>query len=475
MLNRLWNRVAFGVAALVSSSAALGGTDGFIAIPTADVLPHTAYQIFGQIGWHRVPENGDPTSVFPWVSGVRFGLFDRSEFSVEMGRRISLSGKMRFVQEEDWLPSISFGARQIFNSQEAHFYSVPDSLRDAYAGELFLTASKTFFGSTSIHGGASVIPNVDSGTADPFWGIAQPIAGGVALVYDGFYRHGEAHHNAGLTWAFRDILRVTIGATEVKKFFYQNGGFGFFTRDRETPLLDAYNAPGLYACISFTGFMRESMHPTTQARLDAVEKRLNNQTKRFEILEGRQDRTELGVQGLRGGGTDSVSIKDALAERILNDLVKGIQNESWDPRQSRKLQDSLLAVGEVANRLLVRTALRESSSLDFRLASLRVMGGSHNPRFVGSLSDILALDEVSLQREAVLALAKIGTPEALDILRAFRPKAQGDLLSLVDMVIKTLAPPPAPLIPTAPLVPATANPLIPTSASPTPTAVTPTK
>jgi hypothetical protein len=446
------------------NSWALGGTDGLPSIPTAGVLPHSAYQLHGELAWQRVPESGEYSSAFPWVSGVRLGLFDRAEFGVEVGSKISVSGKMQFLQEQDWFPSLSFGARQIFNSQEAHFYSVPDSLRTSYAGELYMVASKKFFGVTSLNGGMSVVPGLDSGMAELFWGVSQGLFGGLELVYDGLQRNDDLHHALGLSWSFRDFLRISVGAKEVDRFFYQNEQFGFYMRDRENRSPDGYSAPGIWTALSFTGFMSSGSQPSTPERLIIFEKRLDSQSKNTEKYGARVDRLELQIQEMRKGSADSVTIKELIAERMLQDLVKGLTDETWDPRQGRRLQDSLLSLGEVSNRILVRTVQRESSSLEYRLLGLRIMGSSQSPRFVAELAEVLSSAEVALVREAVLALAKIGTPEALDLLRVFRPKANPEMQKNIDEILKSVIPAtpiaPAVLTPAPPPVP------VPTSSGP---------
>lgn len=444
----------------LGNAFALGGTDGFSNVSSAGVLPHTAYQIFGELGWHRVPitSGGAASSVFPWVTGIRMGLFNRGEFGVELGEHISLSGKVQFIKEEDWLPSCSFGGRQIFNSQEAHFYSVPDSLRDPYAGELFMAISKSFFKSTVLNGGVSIIPGIDSGRAQPFWGISQGLFSGLSILYDGFKRQSELHHNLGFGINYRDVLRISLGATEVERFFYQNAQFGFYTSNREASDNSAYRAPGLWCMISVTGFMKEGMRAKTEDRVAALEKKLDSHTKQMEKSEQRVDRIELQVQSLQKGGTDSVALREALAERMLADLVKSMLNESWDPRESRRLQDSLLELGEVSARLLVRTMLRESSVMDYRLTSVRVMSTSKSLRFVQALTELLDQNVPELQREALFALANIGSPECFAAIRNFRVKATPELQKTVDEVMPPAKSAPAPIAPTAPAIPVPAVP-----------------
>lgn len=443
-----------------ATSHALGGMDGLSNIPTTQVLPHSSYQIFGQLGWHRVSEkpSENPSSVFPWVTGIRIGLFNRAEFGVELGRNISLSGKMQFVREEDWIPAWSFGARQIFHSQEAHFYSVPDSMQEPYQGELFLAVSKTFWKRVRLHGGISVVPGLDSGRAQPFWGMEQGVFSGVSLLYDGFRRHEKMHHNAGLGITVRKVLRISFGATEIHRFFYQQDEFGFYTRNRAGQNLSAYDAPGLWGMISVTGFMKESMKESTPLRLNTLEKRTETQTKRQELNEKRMDRLELQVKNLQGTRPDSVAILEAKAERMLADLVKSMQNEAWDPRESRRMQDSLMRLGEVANRMLVRTLQRESSALDYRLTAIRIMGTSRNAFFQESLLEEIKRESQELQRESLIALVQIGTPEILAQLKAMRETATPEWKALLDEILPKPAAKATPAATVAPVVPVPAVP-----------------
>lgn len=436
-----------------AASYALGGMDGLSNIPTTQVLPHSSYQIFGQLGWHRISVSpGEAaTSVFPWVTGIRIGLLDKAEFGVELGQNISLSGKMQFVQEQDWVPALSFGGRQLFHSQEAHFYSIPDSLQEPYQGEVFLAVSKTFMKRVRLHGGISVIPGLDSGRAQPFWGMEQGLFSNVSLLYDGFRRNKELHHNAGLGISIRKVLRISFGATEINRFFYQGSEFGFYTSDREDKGLTGYSAPGVWGMISVTGFMKESMKESTPERLLALEKRSESQIIRQDKSEKRMDRLEMQVKSLQGNRPDSVAIRESQAERMLSDLVKSMQNEAWDPRESRRLQDSLMNLGEVANRMLVRTLHRESSAMDYRFTAIRIMGTTRNPAFQEILFEELQRDSEELQREALLALVQIGTPEILANLKTLRAKSLPPLQAQIDAVLpKGSKPASSTLVPAVP-------------------------
>jgi hypothetical protein len=439
------------LALVVPLAYALGGTDGLSAVPTPGVLPHSAYQLYGQFNWHRVPEApGTPAQgTFPWVTGVRLGLFDRGEFGAELGRKVSLSGKVQFLREEDYMPAFSFGTRSVFHSSEAHLYSVPDSLQAPFANELFLSLSKTFRSTTGF-AGISVIPGKNSQNASPFWGLDQNIGAGFSLVYDGFQRNSNMHHNAGISWNFRDVLRISTGANEIDRFFYQNEQFGFYNRDHEKRSLDGYSAPGVWFLVSFTGSMRATLKESTPERLVNLEKRIDMQNKRIEALEKRNDRSELQVQEIRGRAPDSLTLQDTQAEQLLSVLVRSLQSEAWNPRHSRKLQDSLLGLGEVAYRMIIRTALRESSSDEFRLTAIRIMGSSQTPRFIETLGTLLVSEREEIIRESLLALAKIGNPEALDMLRKARPVLSPELQKLIDTVI----PPSVPTVPAAPPIPA---------------------
>lgn len=445
------------------TSHALGGMDGLSNIPTTQILPHSAYQIFGQLGWHRVSEEpgSAASSVFPWVTGIRIGLFDRAEFGVELGENLSLSGKMQFIQEKDWVPAFAFGARQLFHSQEAHFYSVPDSLQEPYQGEVFLCLSKTFLKRIRLHGGVSVIPGIDSGRAQPFWGLEQGLFSGVSLLYDGFRRDDRLHHNAGIGITIKKVLRISFGATEVDRFFYQDGEFGFFTSDQSEQSVTAYTAPGVWAMVSVTGFMKESMKENTNERLSSLEKRNEVQQKRQESNEKRMDRLELQVKTLQGNRPDSIAIREGIAERMLSDLVKSLQNEAWDPRESRRLQDSLLRLEEVANRMLIRTLQRESSALDYRLTAIRIMGSSRNPAFQGILFEEMQRDNEELQREAVFALAQIGTADILAKLKTMRSTVSPAIQTEIDALFPKQSSAPANVaVPAAPIpsIPAPAVP-----------------
>ncbi len=416
---------------------AFSGSDSYSMIPGAGVLPQNSYQIFGQMNVHNARILNTTDMHFPWSIGARLGLFGHAELAMEFGSELSLAAKLNLIEQEEWRPRWSMGVRQLFHSQEAHLLSVPDSLQGPYIGEAFTVISYRFFNGTRLDVGASVLSGVDSGKAGGFWGLEQGLGAGLSLVYDGFWRQGLHHHNLGVAWDFRKVLRLSVGATEVYRYFRQNDEFGFYFSDRENRSADGYSAPGIWAAISLTGWMGESSSKGLESRLAEQEKSRVLQLRRIDSLEVQFDRVQtlLEAQAVKGG--DSLTVLENKAEALLEELVKGLHNEAWDPAESRRLQDSLLAMGNISKRLMVRMVRRESTSLEYRVAAVRIMGTGKDEMFVPVLSAMLSEKNPVLVRECLFALAHIGTPDALEIIRKSKATLSPELQSVAEGLLVT--------------------------------------
>lgn len=411
---------------------AFSGSDSYSMIPGAGVLPQNSYQIYGQMNVHNISDSNTTDMKLPWSIGARLGLFGHAELAMEFGGDLSLAAKVNLIEQEEWRPHWSMGVRQLFHSQEAHLYSVPDSLQDPYVGEAFTVISYRFFNGTRVDVGASVLSGLDSGKAGGFWGIEQNLGAGISMIYDGFWRQGLHHHNLGVSWDFRKVLRLSVGATEVHRYFRQNDEFGFYLSDRENRSADGYSAPGIWASLTLTGWMGESSSKGIESRIAVQEKSRLLQLRRIDSLEVQLDRVQalLEAQAVKGG--DSLSQIENKAEAMLEELVKGLHNDAWDPAESRRLQDSLLAMGNVSKRLMVRMVRRESTSLEYRVAAVRIMGTGKDEMFVPVLTAMISEQNPVLVRECLFALAHIGTPEALDAIRKAKATLSPELQSVAD-------------------------------------------
>ena len=101
-------------------------------------------------------------------------------------------------------------------------------------------------------------------------------------------------------------------------------------------------------------------------------------------------------------------------------------------------QDSLLALGEPAFRMLPRVALKESSANIYRETAIRIMANSRQERFVEPLVQVIALENLPIQREALLALAKIGGEKAIHHLSLLRNTVPLELKDLTEELWQTL-------------------------------------
>ena len=158
----------------------------------------------------------------------------------------------------------------------------------------------------------------------------------------------------------------------------------------------------------------------------------------MELLVERLERAEMQIAEMRGESPDVVSAKEKQAEELLNAIVKGFQAVNWDARSNKMRQDSLLALGEPAFRMLPRVALKESSANIYRETAIRIMANSRQERFVEPLVQVIALENLPIQREALLALAKIGGEKAIHHLSLLRNTVPLELKDLTEELWQTL-------------------------------------
>lgn len=420
-------------------ASAMSGADGFLVIPTAPILPHQSYQIEGTLGYHMSEQSGVLADRHPYVSGFRLGLANQFELGMQYGEKISLEAKIRLVEEDGMRPVLTLGMRQIAASQEAYFYSVPAAQAQAYAGEFFVASSlgNNWF---RAHGGLSILSGLDSNKACPFWGAEQKMGLGTGILYEGFLRDGRSHHNLGLQWEFAHILRLSAGATEFHRYFVQDGEIGFQIKGSHHPE-SGYRAPGVYAAIALTGFMKKESWPDTRAELQASQKRIAVQEEQLRDLQARMDEFELNYAESQGRMGDSLNQRTIRTEQSFDAIVQAYQQDIWDIDDLRAKQSAFLDLKGPAHRLLLRTAKLVNAQPHYRETAIRVMGISKNAQFVEPLRLLLNEDpDENLRREAALSLGSIATPEAKNAIQAAIPLTQGSLRSTLEQILKTFAP-----------------------------------
>lgn len=427
-------------ALLISTSAfALSGADGFLVIPTAPLLAHQHYQIESQLGYHMSEHSGVLADRHPYVSGFRFGLFDRFELGMAYGDEISLDARMKLIEEDGHMPALSVGMRQLNASQEAYFYSVPENQRQAQAGEFFLSAS---LGNdwTRGHAGLSIFSGLDSGKACPFWGVEQKAFAGTSVLYEGFFRDRRTHHNAAIQWTFADVVTITAGATEFFRYFVQDGEFGFHIKSTEHAE-SGYRAPGVYAAITLSGFMADSPRHDTRSDLDDARKRLAAQEAQLQDLQARMAAFEALYHDNLSGQADSLQKRMVKTAQAFDSIVSGYQADVWDIDDLRKKQGDFVALGVSAQQLLLRTVQKPNANLEDRIVAVRVMAFSKEARYVPMLTQLLDSDsDESLRREAALALGNIATPEAKTALTTALPRTSGNLQTTLQQILAAFAP-----------------------------------
>jgi len=424
-----------------------GTRDPFFAIPSAGILPHGGYQLQSRLAWS--PDIGpDEEAQFPYVTGVRFGLFDRGEFGVDYGQDLSLSGKMQFVQEGILLPAFSFGSRQVFGSQEAWLFSIPDSQTIKWENELYMSALKKISQSgTEFHGGVSVIAGLDSGRASVFWGINQDIGKGFSVAYEGYTRDDLIHQNLGFAWNWDDMFRISAGLREFTSWFYQDGKTGFFTGPEQTPVSDAREVPGAWLKISLTGWIAQNEAVGLEGRLKQLEETNKNLAKRQEQHAARLDRTETQLLASSDNTQDSILMAEEKATEYLDRMVREFESEAYDVALVRSLQDSLLTLGESAHRVLTRMVRSGFVSDRHKEQAIRIMAFSKNERYIPVLIEQLtAIDnnaQGNVQREILLALGKFNATQAIPAIRPLLDSPDSATRKTAKDIITQLENPPA--------------------------------
>jgi hypothetical protein len=437
---------------LLLGQLALAGE--FITIPDAQILSHGEYKVSAgvQTAKHLQSNSAQSNSLvrsYPYVSSIAFGLYDRGEFMVSYGEQVSLSGKVKFMQEAFLLPGLVFGAREVFASQQAYLYTVPDSLQGSYQGEIFMTAVKTFpTAGLHIHAGVAVLGGRDSGQAQVFYGLEQGLRGGLFLLLEGFKRNDSFHHNLGLSWRYKNLLALDAGFREAMSWVYQNNEISWYT-EPQSPRVDTWRSPGLYFRVSLTGRMAESGRIGLEGQMNRVQQKLEDLARRDQEIMARLDLNETQLLEYSGSKSDSLRALEGRAEQYLETMLREFESPGYDVNMVRALQDSLLQLGEIAHRVLIRIVGSDFVSEAHKENAIRVMAYSKLRKFIPALHEVLLVSwrneqagmlpksaEGRVEREAMMALGRLESKESKEILEPFlgsrRPLLQKTAQEVLD-------------------------------------------
>jgi hypothetical protein len=428
----IWNKKLLISILLWGLSFSFSGTrDAFVSIPGAQILGHGSYQLQAKLGSAHLMSDDDNNTErnFAYISQLAFGFLDRGELRLSYGQDLSLAGTMKFFDEGKLTPGFSFGARQIFGSQEGHFYAVADSLRFLGQNEVFFTLSRTLGEHLRIEGGGSVITTLDSGNVSPFWGIDLLFTHDLHLQYEGFVRNEALHHNLGISWQKEDLFCFSAGLRELHRWFYQEGTISWYS-EPANPRYDTWQAPGIYAAISITGWIKQPERAGLESRIITLNRQVNQLKKKQEDTDKRLQIAERIVEDYSPHEADSLREADRRAKELVEKIVQEFYSDAYEPERIQNWQDSLFQLQESAWTFLTTMLRSDFATQRYKETSLRLLGDSRQPRFREVILENLKPDIIiDLQKEALLALKKTGvSPEQWLLLQKNFAEHPNDLL-----------------------------------------------
>jgi len=408
----------------------------FLVVPSAEVLGDKAFQVRGTIGYHQTScvsrGNCDRR---PFVSSLRFGLFNSLELGLQFGSTISLDVKDRINKAFGVVPAFALGARAFVQSPEAYFYSVPKSERKEQTGEFYGAAE---WGNEwwKLLGGVSVFPFMEANDVAPFWGFEQALGTPkLNIVYEGFFRYGYTHHNAGLSFKPIKHLQINAGASEFYRYFFDNDKhFGF--RIKNSGAYTAYRAPGVYLSIAINGGFSEGIQ-SQRNEVDSLKKQLEVQNMDLVELRAKMDNLEMLNYYENNPNANNGYMLEL--KNDFSDIVSGYRSDEFNPDSLQVKEQIFIDKGMAAKRFLIREAKNTSVVAENRITAIRIMSHFPDSIFLDPLGSIVADNSNEyIAREAVLALGTINTPEARRVLATVANKTTGIVRETIIEIMGTL-------------------------------------
>ncbi|MGL1903070.1 MAG: HEAT repeat domain-containing protein [Fibrobacterales bacterium] len=403
-------------------------------IPTAELLGHGMYQVKGQLSYGTINKEGNDETIYPYNTGVYFGLFNRGEVGINYGRSVSLFLKAQILREETFLPSLSFGAQDVLASREAHFYGVPDSVHNDFEGQVFVALTKNILGMTKFHTGVTIAPDLNQGSADMYVGVEQTLLSGFSIDIEAYQRKEKWHQSLGLSWRYHNDFRISVGMAEVTEWFYQNEEIGFYTSAEPTNT-SLFNTPTLYASISISGWMKEDETSTMTMQLDQLEQKQKAILTTNDNVTARLNRAEEQLLSLVGPKAEEMRIQEKEIESIIKEIIALYKSPAYDPKKIQSLQDSILSFKDASIRTLTNLTEQQTIDPDFRIHAIKIVGYSKSAAFVPPLKAALRSTHTEVKREAIFALSHIGTRGAYN---AIKPMTQDSDLQVVETAKQVL-------------------------------------
>ncbi|MCL1956701.1 MAG: HEAT repeat domain-containing protein [Fibromonadales bacterium] len=415
---------------------ALSDGSDFLVVPSAEVLGDKAFQVRGTIGYHQSScVSNYMCDRHPFVSSLRFGLLNSLELGLQFGSTISLDVKDRVNKAFLVVPAIAIGARAFVESPEAYFYSVPKTERKEQTGEFYAVAE---WGNDwwKLLGGVSVFPFMRADDIAPFWGFEQGLGTQkLSITYEGFFRYGFSHHNAGLSLKPIKYLQISAGASDFYRYFFnKDEHFGF--RIKNPGAYNGYRAPGVYMSIAINGGFSENIQ-SRKHEIDSLKKQLAVQNMDLINLRAKLDNLEMLYYFEIDPNTSGDYMVDM--QKYFKEIVAGYRADEFNPDSLQAKEQIFIERGEVAKRFLIREAKNRILAADNRIAAIRIMSHFPDQIFLEPLGSIVADNSnESISREAVLALGTINTPEARKVLATVANQTTGIVRETIIEILGAL-------------------------------------
>jgi hypothetical protein len=378
--------------------------------PSPDLLAHGIFRVQGMLGYQD--------KSWPYTTHFTLGLFNSLEVGVGYADGFSLSAKAWLRDQDGLIPAIAVGGRNIVTNTEAVFYGVPsgegrDSLENEVYGSLGWKWS-----SFTLYGGASIFPRADDNIFEPFWTASTAMPYGFAATYEGFLRRGDVMSNFELSWEFDELIRLAIGTTNP-----WGGG-----KD--------YQEKMFYAELTLIGRLINTVWPNMRSELDSARIKLEAQDKKIAEMEQKFASLDAIYAEMWTDYGDTLRVRNARREAEFDSIAALYTSDTWDLELLHEKEAAFLAQGNKAGAILEKIAFDRLEADSLRINAVRVMGNSKNPKFVAPLAQILGADGPDLLlREAVLALASIGTEEAKAAIAGAQLRLQGAARATADQVL----------------------------------------
>jgi len=414
------------------------GSD-FLVVPSAEVLGDKAFQVRGTIGYHQSSCVKDGSlnmcDRHPFVSSLRFGIFNSLELGLQFGSNVSLDVKDRVSKAFGVVPAFALGARAFVQSPEAYFYSVPKAARKEQTGEFYAVAE---WGSDwwKLLGGVSAFPFMEADDVAPFWGYEQCLGTQkFSIVYEGFFRYGFSHHNIGLSLKPNKHLQISAGASDFYRYFFdENEHFAFRTKNPSAS--NGYRAPGVYMSIAINGGFSEHIQ-SQREEMDSLKKQIAVQSMDLIDLRAKIDNIEMLYYYELDPNTSSNYMIET--RRDFMEIVEGYRADEFNPDSLQAKEQIFIDKGMAAKRFLVREAKNTGRAAENRITAIRIMSHFPDSIFLEPLGSIVADNsDESIAREAVLALGTINTPEARRILATVANQTTGIVRETIIQILGAL-------------------------------------